>query len=150
MSGWIEVKKDKKKKGDSSAHAEERSSLPAAGGQAAIRAVFWGETTKKAAAKLEAYDREQGRHGDAIVHEAETQVAKPTGIPNAEAIGASFTWTRVANVLNPLKQRLKLNPPPPFSEVDSIVRQIVNMLESDFRKATDCKWCAVLLAFCMV
>ena len=143
MSGWIEVKKDKKKKGDSNSAEDARPSLSAAAGQAAVRAVFWGETTKKAAAKLEAYDREHGRHGDTIVMEADVAVAKPAGIPDAEAIGAAFTWTRIANVLNPLKQRLKTNPP--RAEVDSIVRQIVNMLDSDFRKATDCKWCVVLV-----
>jgi hypothetical protein len=102
------------------------------------RAAFWGETTKKAAAKLEAYDREQGRMSDSIAKDVEAPVAKITGVQNAEAIGAAFTCERFGRDENLLKKRLRSHLP--YAEVDAVVRQIVNMLENDFRKATDCKW----------
>jgi hypothetical protein len=138
MSEWIQVKNDKKKKAPVDRTEDVRAGSGAGGGLATERAVFWGETTKRAAAKLEAYDREQGRHGDAIVNDVKLPVPKTTGIPNAEAIGAAFTCERFGKDENLLKKRLRLNLP--FSEVDAVVRQIVNMLDNDFRKATDCKW----------
>ena len=142
MSEWIQVKSEKKKKGPASEKPEQvNTSAATSGGMATQRAVFWGETTKKAAAKLEAYEKEQGRHSDVIVTNADLPVPKITGIPNAEAIGAAFTCERFGKDENLLKKRLRSNLP--HSEVESVVRQIVNMLENDFRKATDCKWCVV-------
>ena len=91
MSEWIQVKSDKKKKAPAAGGGEDaRASAPVAGGMASERAAFWGETTKKAAAKLEAYDRDQGRHGDGILKDTEPTVSKTTGIPNAEAIGGGM------------------------------------------------------------
>ncbi len=148
MSEWIQVKSDKKKKSPVDRIEEARAGSATGGGLATERAVFWGETTKKAAAKLEAYDREQGRHGDAIVSDTKLPIPKTTGIPNAEAIGAAFTCERFGKDENLLKKRLRLNLP--FSEVDAVVRQIVNMLDNDFRKATDCKWHAFVLALLTV
>jgi hypothetical protein len=139
MSDWTTVKTGKKKKGPAiESDGDARSGPETGGGRATERAVFWGETTKKAAAKLEAYDKEQGRHGGEIVKDAQGPVPKMTGIPNAEAIGAAFSCERFGKDENLLKKRLRH--PLPFSEVDAVVRQIVNMLDNDFRKATDCKW----------
>lgn len=140
------MKNDKKKKAPVERSEDARAGSATGGGLATERAVFWGETTKKAAAKLEAYDREQGRHGDAIASETKLPVPKTTGIPNAEAIGAAFTCERFGKDENLLKKRLRLNLP--FSEVDAVVRQIVNMLDNDFRKATDCKWRVFFAILC--
>lgn len=139
MSEWIQVKSDKKKKAPAAGAGEDaRASAPDAGGMASARAAFWGETTKKAAAKLEAYDRDQGRHGDGLLKDTEPTVSKTTGIPNAEAIGAAFSCERFGKEENLLKKRLKSNLP--HAEIEAVVRQIVNMLDNDFKKATDCKW----------
>ena len=143
MSEWIQVKHEKKKKAPATSTEHEHLSAPV-GGMVSERAAFWGETTKKAAAKLEAYDREQGRHSASIAKEAEAPVAKITGIPNAEAIGAAFTCERFGKDENLLKKRLRSHLS--HADVDVVVRQIVNMLDNDFRKATDCKWCV----FCAV
>jgi len=52
------VKSDRKRRLQQAGGGEDaRASAPVAGGMASARAAFWGETTKKAAAKLEAYDR---------------------------------------------------------------------------------------------
>jgi len=142
MSDWIQVKSDKKKKAAAGGSTSDARPALAAGGMASDRAAFWGETTKKAAAKVEAYDREQGRAGDSSAQHFDVPAANITGIPNAAAIGAMFTCERFGKDENLLKKRLRSHLP--FAEVDAVVRQIVNMLENDFRKATDCKWFVML------